>query len=191
MIRKFVIATTAASLLAGTASADTLREALASTYSSNPTLTGQRESLKATDADVAIAKAAGRPQLSATAGINRDLSRSGILETGGKTTFSAGADLSYPLFNGGRVKNNVRAAKTRVEAGRATLRAVEGDVFTQAVAAYMDVIRDRAVVELNGNNVRVLRPISRRRAIGSRSAISRVPMSPSLKPGCSSAGPVW
>src|SRR4029078_543757 len=43
-----------------------------------------------------------------------------------------------------------------VEAGRATLRAVEGDVFTQAVAAYMDVIRDRAVVELNGNNVRVL-----------------------------------
>ena len=156
MIRKFVIATTAASLLAGTASADTLREALASTYSSNPTLTGQRESLKATDADVAIAKAAGRPQLSATAGINRDLSRSGILETGGKTTFSAGADLSYPLFNGGRVKNNVRAAKTRVEAGRATLRAVEGDVFTQAVAAYMDVIRDRAVVELNGNNVRVL-----------------------------------
>jgi outer membrane protein len=36
------------------------------------------------------------------------------------------------------------------------LRAVEGDVFTQAVAAYMDVIRDRAIVELNQNNVRVL-----------------------------------
>ena len=156
MIRKLVLATTAATLLAGTASADTLREALVSTYKSNPTLSGQRESLRATDADVAIAKAAGRPQVSATAGINRDLSRSGILETGGGTTFSAGVDLAYPLFNGGRVKNNVRAAKTRVEAGRATLRAVEGDVFTQAVAAYMDVIRDRAVVELNSNNVRVL-----------------------------------
>jgi outer membrane protein len=36
------------------------------------------------------------------------------------------------------------------------LRAVEGDVFTEAVAAYMDVIRDRATVELNRNNVRVL-----------------------------------
>ena len=42
------------------------------------------------------------------------------------------------------------------QAGRATLRAVEGDVFTEAVAAYMDVIRDRAIVELNANNVRVL-----------------------------------
>ena len=64
--------------------------------------------------------------------------------------------MSYPLFNGGSVKNDVRAAQTRVEAGRATLRAVEGDVFTEAVAAYMDVIRDRAIVELNANNVQVL-----------------------------------
>ena len=61
-----------------------------------------------------------------------------------------------PFVQWRRVKNSVRAAKTRVEAGRATLAAVEGDVFTQAVSAYMDVIRDRAVVELNENNVRVL-----------------------------------
>jgi outer membrane protein len=67
-----------------------------------------------------------------------------------------GATLSYPLFNGGSVRNSVRAAQTRVEAGRASLKAVEGDVFTQAVSAYMDVIRDRSVVELNQNNVRVL-----------------------------------
>ena len=60
------------------------------------------------------------------------------------------------MFSGGAVKNSVRAAETRVEAGRATLRAVEGDVFTQAVSAYMDVIRDRAIVELNQNNVKVL-----------------------------------
>ncbi len=33
---------------------------------------------------------------------------------------------------------------------------IEGDVFADAVAAYMDVIRDRAIVELNQNNVRVL-----------------------------------
>jgi outer membrane protein len=157
MLRKFISASLVAALMAGTASADTLREALVSAYQTNPTLTGQRETLKASDAQVAIAKAAGRPQISGTAGINRDLSRSGILETGGHgPTLSAGVDVSYPLFSGGAVKNSVRAAKTRVEAGRATLSAVEGDVFTQAVAAYMDVIRDRAIVELNANNVRVL-----------------------------------
>ena len=33
------------------------------------------------------------------------------------------------------------------------MRAVEGDIFTEAVAAYMDVIRDRAIVELNENQV--------------------------------------
>jgi outer membrane protein len=143
--------------MAGTAAADTLRDALVSAYRTNPTLTGQREALKATDANVAIAKAAGRPTVTATAGLNRDLSRSGILDTGGKgATFSAGVDLSVPLYTGGRVRNSVKAAKTRVEGGRATLQAVEGDVFVLAVTAYMDVIRDRAIVELNANNVKVL-----------------------------------
>jgi outer membrane protein len=143
--------------MAGTASADTLREALVATYANNPTLTAQREVLRATDATVAIARAAGRPQVSGTAGLNRDLTRSGVLDVGGKgPDLSLGLDLSYPLFNGGSVRNQVRAAETRVEAGRATLRAVEGDIFTEAVAAYMDVIRDRAIVELNQNQVRVL-----------------------------------
>ena len=158
MFRKLLSGTVLAALMAGTASADTLRDALVSAYQTNPTLTAQREALRATDATVAIARAAGRPQISGTVGLNRDLTRSGILDTsGGKgPTLSTGVDLSYPLFNGGSVKNNVRAAQTRVEAGRATLRAVEGDVFTNAVSAYMDVIRDRSVVELNQNNVKVL-----------------------------------
>jgi outer membrane protein len=158
VVRQLISASLVAALMAGTASADTLREALVSSYNTNPTLTAQRESQKATDATVAIAKAAGRPQISASAGLNRDLTRRGILDTGGSMgpTLSAGADLSVPLYSGGAVKNSVRAAKTRVEAGRATLRAVEGDVFTQAVSAYMDVIRDRAIVELNQNNVKVL-----------------------------------
>ena len=158
MTRHIALAALIAALAAGTASADTLREALVSTYRANPTLTGQRENLKATDSNVAIARAAGRPQVSATVGITRDLTRSGRFDTGGsKGPFlTGGVDLSYPLFQGGSVRNNIQAAKTRVEAGRATLRAVEGDIFTEAVAAYMDVIRDRAIVELNGNQVKVL-----------------------------------
>lgn len=157
MLRKSISASLVAALLAGTASADTLREALVSSYQSNPTLTAQRETLKGTDATVAIAKAAGRPQVSATVGVNRVLTQGGVLVTGGKgPNLSVQAQLSYPLYNGGSVRNQVRAAKTRVDAGRATLLAVEGDVFTQAVTAYMDVIKARAIVELNQNNVKVL-----------------------------------
>ncbi|MGI8704318.1 MAG: TolC family outer membrane protein [Sphingomicrobium sp.] len=155
--RPLLMGSLISALAAGTASADTLREALVSTYQSNPTLMAQREALRATDASVAIARAASRPQIAATAGLNRDLTRSGILDTGSKgPNLSVGVDLSYPLFQGGRVKNSIRAAQTRVEAGRASLEAVEGDVFTEAVAAYMDVIRDRAIVELNENNASVL-----------------------------------
>ena len=115
MFRKLISGAALAALMAGTASADNLREALVSAYQTNPTLTAQREALQATDATVAIAKAAGRPQVSATVGLNRDLSRSGILESsGGKgPTLSAGADFSLPLFNGGSVKNSIQAAETR------------------------------------------------------------------------------
>lgn len=157
MKRHFLTGTLIAALLTTAASADTLREALNSTYRSNPTLTGQREALKVTDTTVAIARAAGRPQVSATVGVNRDLTSSGSLARLGKGPYlTSGVDLSYPLFQGGSVRNSITAAKTRVEAGRATLRAVEGDVFTEAVAAYMDVIRDRSIVELNENQVKVL-----------------------------------
>lgn len=158
MTRNIAIATLIAAFASSTASADTLREALVSTYQANPTLTAQRESLKATDAGVAIARSAGRPTVTGTVGVTRDLTRSGRFDTGlSKGPFvTAGVDLNVPLFQGGTVRNDIKAAKTRVEAGRATLRAVEGDVFTEAVAAYMDVIRLRATTELNSNNVRVL-----------------------------------
>jgi outer membrane protein len=157
-VNRILITGFVASLAATTASADTLREALNATYRSNPTLMAQREALKSSDAAVAIAKAGGRPTVFGNVGLTRDLTRSGRFNTGGtKGPFLTGSvGLDVPIFQGGTVKNNISAAATRVAAGRATLRAVEGDVFADAVAAYMDVIRDRAIVELNQNNVRVL-----------------------------------
>src|SRR5689334_18261121 len=82
LLRKLSTASLFAALMTGTASADTLREALVSTYQTSPTLHGERQALQATDANVAIARAAGRPQISATTGLNRDLTRSGILDNG-------------------------------------------------------------------------------------------------------------
>jgi outer membrane protein len=141
-------------LLGGVADAETLREALVRTYNSNPTITGQRAQVRTLDESVAVARAGLRPQVSGTAGINQDILTTRSIGRG--RDFSAGVDVSYPLFNGGRVRNQIRAADTRVEAGRATLRAVEGDIFTEAVGAYNDVIRDRSIVTLNENQVRVL-----------------------------------
>ncbi|MEA3066290.1 MAG: outer membrane protein, partial [Sphingomonadales bacterium] len=133
--------------------AETLTEALVKTYAGNPTIMGQRAQVRSLDEGVAVARAAGRPQVSGTAGVNQDLA-----QTGGGTgrNVSASVNVSYPLFNGGRVRNSIRAADERVLAGRANLKATEGDIFTEAVGAYMDVIRDRSIVTLNRNQVRVL-----------------------------------
>ena len=140
-------------LIGSAAHADTLRDALNRVYGANPTLTGQRAQLRGLDEAVAVARALGRPQVSATAGLNQDLTRTG---GGNGRNLNLGVDVSYPLFNGGSVRNQIRAADERVLAGRAVLRAVEGDIFTEAVAAYMDVIRDSSIVALNRNQVRVL-----------------------------------
>jgi outer membrane protein len=145
----------AAALLSGAAgnAAETLTGALVKTYAGNPTIMSQRAQLRSLDEGVAAARALGRPQLSGTAGVNQDLFQTG---GGGGRNISAGVDVSYPLFNGGRVRNSIRAADERVLAGRANLKATEGDIFTEAVGAYMDVIRDRSIVTLNQNQIRVL-----------------------------------
>jgi len=155
VMRGGMLAAVAAAALAvgGSAAAETLREALERTYRSNPTLMAQRERLRGLDESVAVARAGLRPNVSAIAGVNQDLFNT---NSGEGRNFSLGVDVSYPLFNAGRVRNQIRAADARVEAGRADLRATEGDIFTEAVGAYMDVIRDRSIVGLNQNQVRVL-----------------------------------
>ena len=64
-MKRILLATVALASLATPAFADTLRDALVSTYRNNPSLNAQREALRATDATVAIARAGSRPQVAA------------------------------------------------------------------------------------------------------------------------------
>ena len=61
-----------------------------------------------------------------------------------------------PIFRGFRTKNAVSAAEATVRAGWETLRIAESSVLLEAVTAYMDVVRDQAIVRLRENNVTVL-----------------------------------
>ncbi|HXH15664.1 MAG TPA: TolC family outer membrane protein [Sphingomonas sp.] len=136
--------------------AETLREALAKAYNTNPTLTGQRATLRATDENVPIARAAGLPSVNVTGDYSEFVVNAANNFLAPQRQGVARANVSVPLYQGGQVRNSVAAAKTRVEGGRATLRGTEADLFTNVVAAYMDVIRDEAIVGLNTQNVRVL-----------------------------------
>src|SRR5688572_29989027 len=101
-------AVAAGALIAGgAADAGTLRGALVKTYQANPTITAQRAQLRTLDEGVAVARSAGRPQLSGTVGVNQDLYNSA---TGlGGRSFTAGANVSLPLFSGGAVRNGIGA----------------------------------------------------------------------------------
>ncbi len=142
--------------LAVPAQADTLREALAATYMTNPTLQSARASQRATDENVAIEKSAGRPNASGSAQYIEFIKQSSTSFTAPERTVGAGVDLGVPIYSGGAVRNSVKSAETRVRAGQADLRGTESAIFTRVVAAYMDVLRNQAVVGLSANQVDVL-----------------------------------
>lgn len=140
----------------GAAQADTLREAFAAVYATNPTLTGARAGVRAADEEVPIARANGLPGLNADAGYNEFVRRSSNSFTSPLRAANVGVTLDVPIFQGGFVRNSVRAADARVDAARAGLRSTEANLFTETTAAYMDVIRDESIVALSAGNVRVL-----------------------------------
>ena len=138
------------------AHAEELRDALIAAYQANPTLQAARAGQRATDETVPIERASGLPSISV------DATHTEILKMGPNSfttvdrSLSADVTLSVPIYSGGAVRNSVKAAKKRVKAGQADLRATESAVFSQVVAAYMDVILNEAVVGLNRNQVDVL-----------------------------------
>ena len=60
-------------VVAGPAAADTLREALVKAYNTNPGLAAARAGVRATDENVPIAKAAGRPSLTTAGGYTENV----------------------------------------------------------------------------------------------------------------------
>jgi len=143
-------------LSAAPTGADTLRDALVAAYNGNPNLTAQRAAQRANDENVPIQRASGLPSVNSSASVTENVIVSNNSFLNPDRSANAGVSLSVPLYLGGAVRNAVRAADTRVLAGRATLRGTEATVFTNVVAAYMNVIRDEAIVGLQSQNVRVL-----------------------------------
>lgn len=136
--------------------ADDLRGALIAAYTSNPDLEAARANQRATDEGVPIARASALPSLSGTARHTENLENGPNAFFAPARSFSGQLSLDVPIYSGGAVKNSIRAAKVRVEAGQAGLRGTESGVFSQVVAAYMDVITASASVGLNRGNVQVL-----------------------------------
>ena len=149
------------------AAADTLEWALVQAYQNNPSLNAQRASLRATDENVPQALSGYRPKLSITgnAGYNYTNATS-VFPLGGIVTTSqfaqtfisrgVGAQATQTVFNGFQNANRTRQAESQVMGARETLRVTEQQVLLDAATAYMNLLRDQAILDLNRRNVEVL-----------------------------------
>ena len=69
---------------------------------------------------------------------------------------SASVTVTQNLFNGNRSANGVRQAESQVLQSRETTRNTEQNTLQNGATAYMNVLRDTAILELNKNNITVL-----------------------------------
>lgn len=138
------------------AQAETLTDAIALAYQTNPTLQQQRASQRVSDESVVQAKTAFRPQASLTADITasrNDPHGGGSIESSGS---GATLSISQPLYTGGKASANLTAAEADVLAAREGLRNVEQSVLINVIQAYVDVRRDQERLRISQENVAVL-----------------------------------
>ena len=145
----------------GVGHGQSLEEALAAAYVNNPTLLSERASLRGTDEQVPQALSNWRPtvEMSTSAGVSavRNSTGTGTAKGQHREPKSLSLSISQSLYRGGRTMAATREAINTVKAERARLDSVEQTVLLEAATAFMNVVRDQAVLELNINNEQVLK----------------------------------
>ncbi|MFT9399075.1 TolC family outer membrane protein [Acetobacter sp.] len=143
----------------------TLQEALASAYLTNPTLQEARATLRAADEQVPTALAGWRPTVTGTVGLSYYKGISDYQGGGDSGAYNrrydtpgyqAGVTITQPLYSGGKTTAATHQAVNQVMAARAHLISSEQKVFMDVVNAYVGVIQDEQLLQLNINNERVL-----------------------------------
>ncbi|HBB56232.1 MAG TPA: hypothetical protein DCZ49_08625 [Hyphomonadaceae bacterium] len=154
--------------MVGSAEAQTLQDALAIAYNSNPEILAQREQVRSVDETYAQARAGRLPTVDGNAQVGFQSSRSAgtitlqgalvdVSETDDVKPRSGGATITQNIYSGGRVRAQLRQATAQGQAARAQLYNIEQQIFLAVVTAYTDVRRAEEEVRIRTNNVTVLR----------------------------------
>jgi outer membrane protein len=147
------------------AKAMSLDEAIAQTLARNPSLASAQFSYNATYASQFVTLADMLPNVSAFASTtlsNTDAEFYGTGEInpaaniGDTDSDSYGVQVSQNLFASGRYLNAFRSKRAEIRSEAKNLVNTEQQIILQAVTAYLDVIRDQLIAEVNEQNVVVL-----------------------------------
>jgi outer membrane protein len=135
------------------ANAETIATALSKAYVGNPQLKADQARQRATDEQVPQAKSGWRPTVTANSEVSKVYQDNSV---NGKSDFLSRnfqINLSQPVFDGFRSENALREAEATVLAGSQNLLAVEQEVLLNGATAYMNVIRDREIVNYRRQSV--------------------------------------
>ena len=139
------------------ANAETIFEAMSEAYNTNPTLHGERATSGAANEEAALARSGFRPNIA----VGGSYTDSHTRKTGSNTVdgYSKGykGTITQSVFNGFQTYNSVKAADSSAKAELQNLYSVEQSVLLSASAAYLDVVRDEAIVKLQKNNEQLLK----------------------------------
>ncbi len=156
------------------AHAESIASALERAYDGNPNLNQSRANVRARDEEAPKALSGMRPKASITASAGPQYGNLRIPFGAGMSVSAAGANaanfaaaylgkprgatlnMQQTLFDGGATANSVRRAESDVFAARASLRLTEQATLQNGATAYMNVLRDTAVLSLRKNNIAVL-----------------------------------
>ena len=161
-------------LLAPKAGAETLADAIALAYQSNPTLQSARAQLRALDENYVQARAGFRPtaevQVQPSYQKAQQANFLGQIADQASNSSTAAVELNQPIYTGGAVTWAVEAASDDIRAARESLRNTEAQVLQTVVQAYVDVRRDQQIVAAYEAEVGILQnqldDISARKAAG-------------------------
>ncbi len=138
--------------VAPSASAETIAHALASAYANNPQINSARAQTRSDDELVPIARSGRLPIISLFSTMIGRTTDTGL---GDRTTgdSTVGLRVTQDVFTGFRVTNAIRESEAGVLASRELLRNTVQNVLFDAAQAYMDVIRDAAILDIRRRNV--------------------------------------
>lgn len=135
---------------------DSFKKALAYTYLNNPDILIGRSSLESTNETLVQARANLYPTASLSASSQRSYTSANNhfdTESDANTVRFSG---EYKLFSSGGVISGIKASEEGIRAARYNFKFQEQQILLAAIKAYLDVIRDRKLVEISDKNLKVI-----------------------------------
>jgi outer membrane protein len=146
--------------ISNNANAETLHEALSFTYKNNPSITASKEAFLSTKEGITQAKTGWKPTVTLTGQLSRTSSEGRLagvdFDRTARNPNLTSIELTQPIFRGGKTLAETAAAKSATNIEEANLKATEQSVLLQAIASYLNVIQDDAILSLNKKNEEVL-----------------------------------